>query len=331
MDYSSGGDSFDIDSRSADSYIERNIFYRVHGLFINPEGKVVHVRNNIFYGNSYGLKPVGSSGHFIIQHNSFLHFIDHAIELEPDTFFPILAMINYWNTTDTNVIDSLIWDASDDLNIFYYVEYIPFLTEPHPDTPIFPIPNAEFTADLTSGFQPLTVDFTDKSIGEIDSWEWNFGDGSPASFEQNPTHIYDQPGIYSVSLTVNDSSGFDTEDKTDYITVNKAEPTPDIKLNGTEGPLYVSTSESVAVTISLDPGIYTGTPADWWIGVKSLYGVIPFLGQPIPIFELQETILLDIPLPTGVWIFYFILDDIPNGQLDNVTWSDYGVVVSLPE
>ena len=62
MDYSSGGDSFDIDSRSADSYIERNIFYRVHGLFINPEGKVVHVRNNIFYGNSYGLKPVGSSG-----------------------------------------------------------------------------------------------------------------------------------------------------------------------------------------------------------------------------------------------------------------------------
>jgi hypothetical protein len=106
MDYSSGGDSFDIDSRSADSYIERNIFYRVHGLFINPEGKVVHVRNNVFYGNSYGLKPVGSSGHFIIQHNSFLHFIDHAIELEPDTFFPILAMINYWNTTDTNVIDS---------------------------------------------------------------------------------------------------------------------------------------------------------------------------------------------------------------------------------
>ena len=113
--------------------------------------------------------------------------------------------------------------------------------------------------------------------------------------------------------------------------MNKAEPTPDIKLNGSDGPLYVSTSESVAVTISLDPGIYTGSPADWWIGVISSYGTIPFLGQSIPIFELPETTLLDIPLPTGVWIFYFILDDIPNGQLDNVTWSDYGVVVSLPE
>jgi PKD repeat protein len=42
--------------------------------------------------------------------------------------------------------------------------------------------------------------FTDASFGEIDYWAWDFGDGS-TSDEQNPTHIYEEPGIYFVTLT----------------------------------------------------------------------------------------------------------------------------------
>ena len=35
----------------------------------------------------------------------------------------------------------------------------------------------------------------------IQSWQWDFGDGS-TSTEQNPYHVYTQPGVYTVSLTI---------------------------------------------------------------------------------------------------------------------------------
>lgn len=38
------------------------------------------------------------------------------------------------------------------------------------------------------------------------TFEWDFGDGS-WSTEQNPTHLYERTGIYSVSLTVADEGG----------------------------------------------------------------------------------------------------------------------------
>ena len=63
----------------------------------------------------------------------------------------------------------------------------------------------------------------------------------------------------------------------------------------------------------------------------SSYGTIPFIGQPIPLFDLPETTLLDIPLPIGMWIFYFILDDNPNYIFDSMAWYDYVVVIVEPE
>ena len=84
----------------------------------------------------------------------------------------------------------------------------------NPATPV-----ANFAGSPTSGMAPLTVNFTDQSTGDITEWFWNFGDTSPTNNEQNPTHTYDDPGIYTVSLTVTGPSGTDTETKTNYITV----------------------------------------------------------------------------------------------------------------
>lgn len=67
-------------------------------------------------------------------------------------------------------------------------------------------PTANFTATPVSGIGPLPVTFTDTSTGSITSWVWDFGDGSSSSI-QNPSHIYKEPGTYSVSLTVTGHSG----------------------------------------------------------------------------------------------------------------------------
>jgi len=80
---------------------------------------------------------------------------------------------------------------------------------------------ADFSGDPTTGTVPLTVSFTDQSTGSITSWEWAFGDDNETSTGQNPSHIYSNPGTYTVSLTVDGPEGPDTETKTDYITASQ--------------------------------------------------------------------------------------------------------------
>ncbi|PXF60373.1 MAG: hypothetical protein C4B58_00625 [Deltaproteobacteria bacterium] len=83
-------------------------------------------------------------------------------------------------------------------------------------------PVADFSADTTSGPAPLDVNFTDltDSYDGITGWVWNFGDSSGPITEQNPTHIYNVPGIYAVTLTVmEDDDDTDVEGKVEYIEV----------------------------------------------------------------------------------------------------------------
>jgi len=85
---------------------------------------------------------------------------------------------------------------------------------------------ANFSGTPRAGIVPLEVDFTDLSEGDNVSWLWNFGDGDTAT-TQNSTHTYDAPGIYDVSLAVNDGSSSDTETKTDYVKVGFPDTPPD--------------------------------------------------------------------------------------------------------
>lgn len=79
-------------------------------------------------------------------------------------------------------------------------------------------PVADFTADVVSGVAPLTVNFTDLSTNTPTSWLWNFGDTN-TSGAQNPSHTYNNPGTYTVTLTATNAAASDTETKTNYITV----------------------------------------------------------------------------------------------------------------
>jgi len=56
---------------------------------------------------------------------------------------------------------------------------------------------------------PLEVSFMDHSLGNITDWEWDFGDGT-GSFEQNPIHIFPEPGEYLVCLNVYNADSMET-------------------------------------------------------------------------------------------------------------------------
>jgi PKD repeat protein len=70
-------------------------------------------------------------------------------------------------------------------------------------------PTAWFTGAQTA--DSLSAAFTDASTAAspatITGWSWNFGDRSPVSTQQNPSHPYGLTGTYMVSLTVTDSTG----------------------------------------------------------------------------------------------------------------------------
>lgn len=81
-------------------------------------------------------------------------------------------------------------------------------------------PVANFVGAPSSGYTPLVVQFTDQSTHSPTSWLWDFGDGTPTSTLQNPSHTYGSAGTYSVSLTATNAHGSDIETKVNYITAN---------------------------------------------------------------------------------------------------------------
>jgi PKD repeat protein len=92
------------------------------------------------------------------------------------------------------------------------------LTRPHYITVTVPPPVADFQAEPTTGAPPLDVNFTDLSTGLIDTYLWDFGDGT-SSTSANPTHAYTATGIYTVSLTVMGPGGTNVRIRPEYIAV----------------------------------------------------------------------------------------------------------------
>ena len=106
--------------------------------------------------------------------------------------------------------------------------------------------SADFTAEPRSGAAPLPVQFTDVSTGGPTAWTWGFGDASPVSSQQNPTHTFTTPGVYTVTLTVTrtEPADSDTVVKLNFITVTA----PSLQANFTAQPLFGASPLTVQFT-----------------------------------------------------------------------------------
>ena len=81
------------------------------------------------------------------------------------------------------------------------------------------LPVANFNANPTSGYAPLSIQFTDLSQNaESTSWDFN-SDGVADSNDVSPAYTYTTPGTYTVNLTVSNANG--TNSKTATINVLK--------------------------------------------------------------------------------------------------------------
>ncbi|MCX6267851.1 MAG: PKD domain-containing protein [Bacteroidetes bacterium] len=88
---------------------------------------------------------------------------------------------------------------------------------------VVPLPIVNFSH--SSPCSGEMVYFTDESIiyqGAISIWKWNFGDGTGDYFGQNPTHIFANPGTYSVTLIIASTGNCPSAAKTKQVVIHAA-------------------------------------------------------------------------------------------------------------
>jgi len=95
-----------------------------------------------------------------------------------------------------------------------YQQLVPIVQTTNP-------PVCDFSGTPTTITAGESVQFTDLSTEYPTSWAWTFNGADQTSSTQiNPIITYSTPGIYDVSLTVQNGQGSDSETKVGYITVN---------------------------------------------------------------------------------------------------------------
>jgi hypothetical protein len=113
--------------------------------------------------------------------------------------------ISTFRVEDTLYIDTS-WFSTDPHQVNITIDYTP------------QVPVVEFMSNVSYVNHNYTVQFTDLSTGYIDSWYWDFGDGSNSTL-QNPTHTYATDGIYTVTLDVTGPGGTSSLPKYGMMTV----------------------------------------------------------------------------------------------------------------
>jgi len=118
-------------------------------------------------------------------------------------------------------------------------------------------------------------------------------------------------------------------------------PQLDIKVDGDDGPLTIPSTQTVSITVSLDPGDQK-VEHDWWVAgfhnSSDLYCWHPAVGwQYCPIwaplrtyngvlFEINDFLISQSPIPIGSWNFVFAIDE-RNHQYEG-TYLDSVQVIS---
>ena len=98
------------------------------------------------------------------------------------------------NSNDVSVIDTATNTVTATVPVGQFPaalgNFIVSIPAPQPVPPV-----ANFSSNVTSGYSPLTVKFTDLSVGATE-WSWDFGDKT-YSTDQNPVHSVNTENIQS--------------------------------------------------------------------------------------------------------------------------------------
>ncbi len=131
-------------------------------------------------------------------------------------------------------------------------------------------PEAAFSWETDGGVPTVgePIRFLDESDDDlfVSKWHWSFGDGV-TSTERYPEHTYDQPGPYTVELTVSDAhGGSDTTNKT----IDVRNPLPKIQITWDPGQPIEGDMVTLYAKVT-DPDGGSIQAIDWELSDGSTY------------------------------------------------------------
>lgn len=158
------------------------------------------------------------------------------------------------------------------------------------------IPEAKFTADITSLNLGESVSFTNQSDNSPTSVLWDFGDGNTSS-SFNPTHTYSSLGSYAVKLTATNVYGFNTLIQEDYINVVEATTFIDARDGHTYNFVKIGNQTWMTANLAWLPSVSSPLAEDYWDPTSMpKYFVYEYLGN-----DVEEAKASDIYLKYGVY------------------------------
>jgi hypothetical protein len=105
-------------------------------------------------------------------------------------------------------------------------------------------------------------------------------------------------------------------------------PMPDIKANGSDGPITITRSDTLSITVEFNSGFLSRNEADWWLVARTPLGWYYYhlasgwlpgreVTLQIPLRDLPLSEVLNMSgLPTGSYTFYFGVDLVKNGKIN---------------
>lgn len=124
---------------------------------------------------------------------------------------------------------------------------------------------------------------------------------------------------------------------------NGLSPKPDLKVDGQDQSLTIPSNQPISVTVSLNPGNYSGLAHDWWFGIVRNSGSlfcwvfpgswfycpawIPVRAYNGPLTDITNYHIYDGTLPAGTYLITFAVDDLNNSfegtYIDSITVTSY--------
>ncbi len=215
----------------------------LNGSLLHHNVYALDIRSNLttvtrcsFWKNMYGVRILAGRNNSI-YHNNFAYNMEQAFDAGVnnswDNGYPSGG--NYWsnyagtddrrgagqNKSGSDGIGDIPFPiaggtATDAYPFMEVVESAAAIPNSPPQAAFFVYPPQPLSGDA--------VDFVDQSTdpngkSDIVGWTWTFGDGASSSL-QHPSHVYDQPGNYTVTLTVTDSHGRSRSRETNVTVTN---------------------------------------------------------------------------------------------------------------
>ena len=167
------------------------------------------------------------------------------------------------------------------------------------------IPSCNIKAQFTSFINNTTkeVTFTDRSIGTVNKWFWNFGDGTTSS-QRSPKKTFSDAGFYLVSLAINDTVNKCTDYYASFLQVGTADCKAD----------FSYTVDAATKTVSFDEKSSSNVSNFFWLFGD---GTFSLQQEPSHIYQRDDMYNVSLTVTTNSGICMdFVEKKVQVGQVD---------------